>query len=322
MEDPALLRRLDRRIWALVAIVAAIVLAAPALSDFRIAWQTFAAPALATGILLSVSWFYWSWRVDPRLASGLVCSAQIVAFAAVGAPLSYLAAAVAGGLPLQDQALDAIDRAFGFEWKALLEAANESPWLFAALRPIYLSLMPQMTIAVLCLAFCGRLIWLRVFVVAFLLSALLTIAIAAVLPAAGAWPYLGLTAEDSPHVLPTVSTSWPVFYGLRDGSLRTLMGIGSEGIITFPSLHAALAVVVIAALWPIPILRWVILALNVAMLAATPIDGSHYLIDMLAGIAVAAICFYAAQVMAVRAARIPASDQAAATRLPRLVPGE
>jgi membrane-associated phospholipid phosphatase len=240
----------------------------------------------------------------------------------VGAPLSYLAAAAAGGLPLQDHALDAVDLALGFEWKTLLGAMNESPWLFTALRPIYLSLMPQMTTAVLCLAFCGQLIRLRVLVVAFLLSALVTIAIAAVLPAAGAWPYPGLTAEDSPHVLPTVSTSWPVFCGLRDGSLRTLMGIGSEGIITFPSLRAALAVVVIAALWPIPILRWVILALNVMMLAATPIDGSHYLIDVLAGIAVAIICFYAACVMAARAAPARAPQEASAIRLPRLGLGQ
>jgi hypothetical protein len=320
MDDPALLRRLDRRIWAIVAIVAAIVMTAPAVSDFRIAWDTFAAPALATGILVAGSWFYRNWRAEPRLASGLVCSAQIIAFAAVGAPLSYLAAAAAGGLPLQDHALDAVDHAFGFEWKSLLACMNESPWLFTALRPIYLSLMPQMTTTVLCLAFCGRLMWLRVFVIAFLLSALVTIAIAAVLPAAGAWPYLDLTAENSPHVLPTVSTSWPVFYGLRDGSLRTLAGIGSEGIITFPSLHAALAVVVIAALWPIPILRWVILALDVVMLIATPIDGSHYLIDVLAGIAVAISCFYAAWVMAARAA--PMHEPTGATRLPRLVPGE
>jgi membrane-associated phospholipid phosphatase len=333
MDDPALLRRLDRRIWTIVAIVAAIVLAAPAISDFRIAWSSFTAPALATGVLVAGSWFYRSWRVDLRLSSGLVCSAQIIAFAAVGAPLSYLAAAAAGGLPLYDPALHMVDHALGFDWKALLAAMNETPWLLTMLGPIYLSLMPQMTTAVLCLAFRGRLLWLRVYMLAFLLSALITIAISALLPAVGAWPYLGLTAVSSPDVMPSVSTNWPlgivnhaapaaVFYGLRDGSLRTLMGIGSEGIITFPSLHAALGVVLIAALWPIPILRWFILALNVTMLVSTPIDGSHYLVDVLAGIAVAIICFYAARIMAVQAARVPASEQAAATRLPRLVPGE
>jgi len=107
-----------------------------------------------------------------------------------------------------------------------------------------------------------------------------------VLPAAGVWPFYGLTAADSPHVLPTVSTSWPAFYGLRDDNVRALVAAGAEGIITFPSLHAALAVILVAALWPVARVRWVIFGLNALMLAATPIDGSHYFIDVLAGIAV------------------------------------
>src|SRR5690606_36367265 len=86
-----------------------------------------------------------------------------------------------------------------------------------------------------------------------------------------------------------VKDSWPVFYGLRDGSHRLLVAVGSQGIITFPSLHAALAVILIAALWPIARLRWIILPLNLAMLAATPIDGSHYLFDVIAGVAVAVV---------------------------------
>src|SRR5262249_43347877 len=107
-----------------------------------------------------------------------------------------------------------------------------------------------------------------------------------------------LTAADSPHVLPTVSTSWPVFHGLRDGSFRALVAVGSEGIITFPSLHAALAVILIIALWPIRMLRWVILVLNTVMLVATPIDGSHYFIDVIAGIAVAVLAVLAARACA------------------------
>jgi len=81
-------------------------------------------------------------------------------------------------------------------------------------------------------------------------------------------------------------------------ALRALVAVGSEGIITFPSLHAALAVIPIVALWPIPRLRWLILALNIVMLAATPIDGSHYFIDVIAGIVVAAIAVLTAGALA------------------------
>jgi len=170
---------------------------------------------------------------------------------------------------------------------------------------------------VLSLAFTGRLLRLRIYMLSFVLAALITIAISALLPAAGAWPYYALTAADSPHVTPAVSTSWPVFYGLRDGSFRALVAIGSEGIISFPSLHAALAVILTMALWPIPILRWAFVALNAAILAATPIDGSHYFSDVFAGIGIAVLCFVAASRIAARAGQ--PSNAATAAMVPGLV---
>jgi hypothetical protein len=187
----------------------------------------------------------------------------------------------------------------------MLAWMNGWPTVYAVFRPIYLSLTLQMTTVVLCLAFSGRLVWLRVYTLAFIFAALASIAVSVVLPAAGAWPYYAPTAAESPNVMPAVSTSWPVFYGLRDGTLRALMAVGAEGIITFPSLHAALAVIVIAALWPVAVLRWVILALNGAMLIATPIDGSHYFIDVLAGVALAPPSLLAARAIAAGAARMP-----------------
>lgn len=295
MQRDVALFRLDRLIWAIVAIVAAVVAAAPAVSNFHIVWETFAPPASACAILLALAFFYSRWRTDPRLASGLMSSAQVIAFAAVGAPLSYIAASA--NLPLWDHGLDAIDRMLGLDWKGLLAWMKVSPLIYGVLRAIYLSLTLQMTTVVLCLAFSGRLLWLRVYTLAFFFAVLISIAVSAVLPAAGAWPYYGLAAGDW-QLLPAVSTSWPIFDGLRDGTFRLLVAVGSEGIITFPSLHAALAVIVVVALWPVPILRWACVALNAAMLVATPIDGSHYFIDVIAGIGLAAVSLYVAQVTA------------------------
>ncbi len=315
MTESSTLRRLDNLIWAAIAASAAIVLASPCVSSFSLKWQSFAAPALAALALTAAAWFYRRWRPDPRLASALENTAQLIAFTAVAAPLSYLAAAA--NLPLQDQMLGAADRALGLDWRGLLAWMNAVPVTDAVLRPIYFSLTLQMTTAVLCLALTGRLLRLRVFALSFILAVLITIAISALLPAVGAWPYYGLTAAESPHVTPVVSTSWPVFDGLRDGSFRTLVAVGSEGIISFPSLHAALAVILMASLWPIPILRWAVVALNLAMLAATPIDGSHYFTDVFAGIGIAMICFLAAGRIAATAQRPNAAVPAAA--IPSLV---
>ena len=185
---------LDRVIWAVIVLVAVFVVTALLLSNFHLAWQTFAAPVLACSTLLAGGWFYSRWRADARLASGLFSTAQLIAFAAVAAPLSYVAASA--NLPLCDAALDLMDRALGFDWEALLAWMNTAPLLYRVLRPIYLSLTLQMTTVVLCLAFSGRHLWLRTYTLAFLCAALVCIAVSAALPAAGAWPHYGLTARD------------------------------------------------------------------------------------------------------------------------------
>lgn len=299
--DVAAIRRLDHLIWTLIAAVAAIVLAAPFVSGFYIAWPSFGAPIVACSLLMAAAWFYGNWRRELRLASGLQCTAQVVAFAAVGAPLSYLAAGVSAAFPLRDRIFDIADRMLGFDWVALLGWMNEMPATFGVLRLVYGSLTLQMALAALCLAFAGHLLRLRTYTLAFLLATLTTIAISAILPAAGVWLHYGLTEADSPNLVPVVSDVWPVFTGLRDGSVRALVATGAQGVITFPSLHAALAVMMVVALWPVPFVRWIVLALNLAMLAATPIDGSHYLVDIIAGVAVAAISFAAAKVIVRRA---------------------
>ncbi len=296
------LRRLDAIIWALVAGVAGIELLAVAFGGFTLVLRSYAAPAATCLLLLLAARYYRVRRGDPNIASALENTAQVIAFAAVGAPLSYLAASAA--LPLHDAAFDGIDRALGFDWNALLAVMQRWPAFHLFMRAIYLSLTLQMTAIVLLLAFTGRLAWLRVYMLAFIFAALGTIAISVVLPAEGVWLHYGLKAAD-PAIMPVSSTSWPVFLGLRDGSYRLLMAVGSEGIITFPSLHSALAVILIASFWPVRIARWVSAAVNSLMLLATPIDGSHYLVDVLAGIGIAVLCLLAARALVARLAAPP-----------------
>jgi membrane-associated phospholipid phosphatase len=159
--------------------------------------------------------------------------------------------------------------------------------------------MFQMAVALLCLAYAGLLLRLRTYLLSIIFASFIAIAISAVLPAASAWPYYAPTVANSPHITPALNNSWlVVLCGLRDGSFRTLMALGSEGIISFPSMHAACAVILIITLWPIAILRWVMLALNLAMLVATLIDGSHYFTDVLGGVALGVVCFYVANAIA------------------------
>ena len=290
------LRRLDNVIWILIALVAVFIPITATVSEFTIALQSFIAPASVCLLLKLGAYYYGDRRTAYDLASVFESTTQLVAFSAVAAPLSYIAAAAS--LSLQDAALAHLDHAFGFDWKALLALMDNSPRFFKLMHAAYLSLMPQMIAAVLLLGFTRRLAWLRVYMLAFIFAALVTIAISTFLPAKGAWLHYEIT--DTTVALPISHTSWPVFFGLRDGSFRLLTAMGAEGIITFPSLHAALAVILVMAFWPVPIARWIAVAINSLTIMATPIDGSHYFIDVLAGIAIAILCFAAARALVMR----------------------
>ena len=277
--DTLALHRLDSLIWMTIALVATIVLAATAVGDFRVEWRTFVAPGLVCLTLGLACWFYRRWRADLRLASALNATAQMIAFAAVGAPLSYLAASA--NLPLQDHAFDAIDRALGLDWLGLLSWMNSQSAMHPLFLVPYLSFTVQASITVLVLAVSNRLLQLRTFMLAFMLSAIVCIAISAIVPAEGAWGFYGLTPADYPAIVPaTRELHLPIFHGLRDGSLRTFAGMTSEGIITFPSFHAALSIIFMVGLWPVPVLRWIGAVVNGLMIMSTPIDGGHYFIDV------------------------------------------
>lgn len=280
------LSRLDGIIWAIIAAVAGIMLIAPFASNFQLVGHSFLMAGGATALSLAGYWLYQTRRPDPRLASALGGTAQIVAFAAVGAPVSYIAASL--DLPLRDAWFDAADRALGLDWSALLGWMDAHSTLHPLFRLIYFSLMPQTVVVVLALALAGRLAWMRVFVLAFMISTVVTIVIAAIVPAEGVWGFHKLSAAAYPDIVPaTREIHLPTFLGLRDGSFRQLMAMGAQGIITFPSLHAALALIITVGLWPIPVLRWIGLAINTLMLVSIPVDGGHYFIDVPAGLAIA-----------------------------------
>jgi membrane-associated phospholipid phosphatase len=312
------LHRIDGMIWMIMAGVAALVFGAAALTQFHLVWRTFLLPGATVLALLAGQWFYHRHRPDIRLAGALGATAQIIGFAAFAAPLSYLGASI--GLPLRDRWLEAADRAAGFDWQGLLAWMDTHATLHPLFRDIYLSLMPQTVVVILALALAGKLARLRVFILSFLIAALVTIVIAAVFPAEGVWGLHHLKAADYPDIVPaTRDLHLPIFLGLRDGSYRLLMASGADGIITFPSLHAALALILITAFWPLPVLRWIGLALNVLMLAAIPVDGGHYFTDIIAGLVIAGFCLVAARQLVARFAVQP--DDAHAAPVPLPAPG-
>jgi hypothetical protein len=312
------LRRADVTVWMTIGVIAFAVAGFVLFGRFELDLRSFLAPAAATALLAAAGCYYRSVRREARLGAILSSTAHIVGFAAVAAPLSYVAAT--SGFPLQDAALDAWDRRLGIDWTQIITFVSLHPRLQPVLFFAYSSFALQTVTTVLVLGIAGQLTRLSTFIMAFLGTALVIIAASAVYPAAGPWLFLDIQPASAHGFLPLSSTSWPVFFGLRDGTLHTVYGLNSEGIITFPSLHAALGVLFPAALWRVAVVRWIALGLNSLLLMATPAYGSHYIVDVISGIVVAAACWIAVARMLDDASRTQPQQIAALHDSPSIAP--
>jgi len=253
-------------------------------------------------------------RRDPQVMFVLGATAQIVLVTVVMAPFTYVAATA--DFPLQDANLMAIDRALGLNWEAYVRFVNEYPVLAAWLSYGYgMIRWPIFAIPVI-LAAAHRYRRIEEFTLAFALALVATTILSALVPAYGVYQQIGLDPAglknlDPRAYLDTVRDLAPV----RAGTLRHLDLFGLAGIVTFPSFHATSAVLYAWAFWPVRWMRPIAFLANGAMLASTPIDGGHYFIDLIAGIAIAVLAIAAARWVGARIGRQAAGSSAATAPL-------
>ena len=212
-----------------------------------------------------------------------------IGIAVLGATATYpLAADTQGTI---DPFLQAVDGMLHFDWIAWYHvvAAHRSLQLLgtAAYQSIFVT-------PALILGYCAwsdRRAEARGFLATFWLAAVVTLALFRFVPAIG--PLATLWHGPIPYLPESALYEADLFPLLRHTS-GYVIDIGAlRGLVSVPSFHTASGVVYIAAAWPMKRLRWPVLVLTSAMLLATPVEGTHYLADMLAGAAVALIALLA-----------------------------
>jgi membrane-associated phospholipid phosphatase len=226
-------------------------------------------------------------RANPKLVFSLGTIGQIILTCAIVGPLSYVAGKM--NWPLQDDALLAIDRALGLDPEPIARFVNDHPWLADLLARGY-GLIKWLLLGIpVVLTLTARYVRLQLFMLAMSLALAVTIAISALVPAIGTYYGLQLPASHFPEINTAVyAGQLRDILALRDGSLHELRLFFLSGIVSFPSFHTASAVLYMWALWPVRRIGGIAAALNLLMIAATPVIGAHYLIDVAGGIAVAA----------------------------------
>ena len=206
-----------------------------------------------------------------------------------GALASYPMAAASSGFA--DVKLEQIDRLLGFNWIAWYDVVAAHPILqwggSLAYQSIYLS-----PLLLLCsFAHSGRKVEARGLIAAFWLAAAITLLVFNMMPARG--PLAFLWHGPIPYMPASELYQAQLIPVLRDHYMHEIALGSLRGLVCAPSFHTTGAVLFILFARHAGALRWPLTILNLLMLLSTPVEGTHYLVDMLAGAVVALVAHLA-----------------------------
>lgn len=251
---------------------------------------------------------FWPWlggvlakRVGhPRLGGaaemiGLIYALSLTAIFATMA-LSEISA------PFSDRFLAETDRYLHFDWISLARLAAPHETLIALLTAAYRSVgwQPAAIISILFAQRRGD--RARALVAAWGIGLVISCSVYPIFTAEGPFAFYKISPQTFPNALS--DDPWrfgPIISSIRDHGIRHMSEQMLTGLITFPSFHAAAAVFLGWAIYPVRLVRVPIILLNVVMLAATILCGSHYFIDLIGGIIVALVSLAGIKVLYARA---------------------
>lgn len=294
---------------AVIVMIIAVNVAWIAGTDFEFDMASAVKVVLVSGVLAMIAKFYRTRRPMKRFE--VLCSetSVLLVFSVSAAILSSLLTSL--NRPLIDETLLAFDRAAGFDWLDYVAFVNARPWLGILSSAVYVTTLSQVALTVVVIGLMGQVERVQQFVWAVMLGALICIFFSALFPSAGALASIRPPAEFSALNNPIVDLDYKqAFFDLREGFGRFLTLDEPRGLIAFPSYHCTLSALVILAFAHLRYWFWPILALNLAVILSTPIDGGHHLSDAVGGVIVALLAWLVAAKLVERCARFDRRQQA------------
>lgn len=213
---------------------------------------------------------------------------SFMAISMLGVLASYALASTTHGFV--DDMLEGWDRRLGFDWVALYRLVAGSRGLQLLGQGAYETIYVTPAILFFAMAWQGQSEKARRFLLNYWAAVVLTLLIFPMMPARGALEFLW---HGPVPYMPT-SGQWQglIIPELRAGTANIDLS-ALRGLVCAPSFHTVSAVLYLHAAWQMPRLRWLLTPVIVAMVMATPIEGVHYLSDMVLGAIVAIIAIMA-----------------------------
>lgn len=186
--------------------------------------------------------------------------------------------------PLADATLFSWDRAVGFDWLAYAKAMTTSPFFTKVLFVAYNDMTFQGLVVVASIA-----VWLdmrkRVIEIGFLMvsTAFVCMTVASAFPARAAMDMLADTELLSRLSIGSGVYHLEQLFALRGTEAIVMKPETMEGLATFPSYHTCLGLIVLWCSRGHWLTGTIGAAVGGAIVAATPIYGGHYLVDLIAG---------------------------------------
>ncbi|MBY8824823.1 phosphatase PAP2 family protein [Sphingomonas colocasiae] len=275
-----------RRMAMMTAVFALIsLLLVPLAAGVDVELPSFAPFLLLAGMFAALL-PYFNWRKMYRLRAAMETGILSFLFTVPVLVLTYCAMRL--GFPLADDWLAAMDAQLGIHTPDIVQWVDRFPALAWILDQAYMSLGLQLLLLPPLLALFGRADQAYRFTSCYFVLCAISSLIAIGFPSLGAFGYYGLTQADLSNIDARFGYEFSdSFNAVRnDPTFRLSLGVAS-GIVTFPSVHAGAAVLCAWAALASSLLRWPMLALNVAMFASAITHGAHYFVDLLAGALVA-----------------------------------
>jgi membrane-associated phospholipid phosphatase len=278
--------------WIIVAFISALDASWLYLSDHAVRLGSVFVACKGAGVLICVALIlraltnihrYQSVAARLRYAEvsdTAAWCALFVSFVSVTCVLSYLCVSI--NAPLIENRMIEFDRALGFDWVAVYRWTQAHPHVQKILQLAYASGEWQLFGMTLILGLSGRREALSELFFLLVLGSAFLLLISTPFPATSAFVHFHI--EDL-----NATASVSDFAILRDGSLR-IIDIGhTQGLVSMPSFHTALAVLFTYSLRRIRWLFSIAVPLNVVMILSTPTQGGHYLADVIAGLLLSAL---------------------------------
>ncbi|MEQ8480751.1 MAG: phosphatase PAP2 family protein [Hoeflea sp.] len=302
------------RFLASLGVIWAAVLIALPFTKVSIDYESFATVLVLALALAGVGMFAGRYGLDQfRGIATLMAGLFLIMLPMVTA--NYMAMSL--NLPLADELLVRMDEAIGFDWHGFIGFFNERPLLASAFSTAYQSFLVQVALVPMLLLLLGEARRAHAFMIAYGLLTLIAAVVAIWFPAYGTYAHYGYSGAEFANINTYFGFEFiEHFEAVRNNEVFVVSTDAMSGILTFPSVHAGVAYLLIWATWSHIWLRYPFLALNLAMALAAVVNANHYFVDIIASVPLAVLCIVVVRPLFRLGARNSAEPNAASSTEP------